>query len=368
MKIAMAANQPGKGVESKAGPGITNALRGGLAPGMLIVDGRKNLATLAGGAAEILGLKAPQKSRVAVNVLPQALQAIIGQVSLSGELVEARAVPLAIEGRGRIRVDVSAVPLEPGKRNSGVAVCLADVGQTGVVGEQLLRLNRLATVGTFSAGVAHEIRNALVAGKTFIDLQAEKNPDAELDAVVRREMGRIDALLSGMLKYAGPAKPALAPVRLHEVLEHSLRLIEPRMHEKSIALSRSFRAAPDMVKADGLQLQQAFVNLFLNALEAMGPNGALSVATESARTDPAPARARREDVLVTIKDTGPGISPENMKRLFEPFFTTKEEGTGLGLAITKHIIEEHYGTIRAESGPSNGAVFKIVLPGSTAAA
>jgi len=143
------------------------------------------------------------------------------------------------------------------------------------------------------------------------------------------------------------------------------------MQNKYIELNRSLQAEPDVVKADGQQLQQAFVNLFLNALEAMGSHGALSVASENGPSRPAHIRERRNTgparILVTIKDTGPGIPSEDMGRLFEPFFTTKEEGTGLGLAITRHIIEEHLGTIRAESEPGAGAVFKIELPASAAA-
>ena len=137
--------------------------------------------------------------------------------------------------------------------------------------ERLEQLDRLANIGTLAAGMAHEIKNALVAGKTFVDLLLEKHQDAELVEVVRREMGRIDAIVSRMLKFAGPARPAFSEVRLHEVLEHSLRLVQPQLEGKAIVLSRSFQAAPDRVSGDDYQLQQAFVNLFLNALEAMGP-------------------------------------------------------------------------------------------------
>jgi len=337
---------------------------------MVIFNSQKNITCLAGDAAKILGLQGRQKSVPTAECLPPELRNIVGQVSASGKPAEVVDIPVTISGRGAVRLDVSAAPLAPGKRNEGVAVYLADLSLPGQPEQYLLRLNRLATIGTFSASVAHEIKNALVAGKTFIDLLIEKHPDAELGAVVRREMGRIDAIVSGMLKYAGPSRPTLGPVRLHDLLEQSLRLIEPQMHHKSVALSRSFHAAPDVVQADGQQLQQAFVNLFLNALEAMGSNGALTVETETAPAGPAGSRSRLKrpasGVLVTIKDTGPGISSDSMRRLFEPFFTTKEQGTGLGLAITQHIIEEHHGTIRAESGPGTGAVFRIVLPTSAA--
>lgn len=236
----------------------------------------------------------------------------------------------------------------------------------------MLRLDRLATIGTLTASMAHEIKNALVAGKTFIDLLLEKHQDTELVGIVRREMARIDSLVSGMLKFAGPERPVYAPTRLHEVLEHSLKLVQPQLDDKSIGLSRSFQAADDKVNGDDFQLQQAFVNLFLNAVEAMGPNGTLTVETQAMAPGEAAARlfpsGRRPPVLITIRDTGAGIAPEHIDQLFQPFFTTKPEGTGLGLAITRHIIQEHGGVIEAESKPGSGTVFRITLPALAASA
>jgi two-component system, NtrC family, sensor histidine kinase HydH len=232
--------------------------------------------------------------------------------------------------------------------------------------DRLARLDRLASMGTLAAVMAHEIRNALVAGKTFMDLLLEKNQDAELTEVVRREMGRIDAIVGRMLKFGGPARSGFGEVRLHEVLDHSLRLVQPQLDDKAIGLTRSFRAASDLVQGDDYQLQQAFVNLLLNAVEATGPNGSLSVATNTVGLD-GHRRGRREKptrLRVTIKDSGTGISPEHMARLFETFFTTKPNGTGLGLPITRRIILEHQGEISVESEPGKGAAFHMIFPAS----
>ncbi len=224
--------------------------------------------------------------------------------------------------------------------------------------ERLGQLDRLATLGTLAAAMAHEIRNALVPGKTSVDLLLEKHPDAELADLVRRELSRIDAIVTRMLTFSGPARPALGKVRLHEVLEHSLRLVQPRLEGSEVSLSRSFQAAPDVVMGDEYQLQQAFVNLLLNALEAMGTDGALSVTTETMGAGADGAAQLR----VAIQDNGAGIPPDVMRRLFEPFFTTKPSGTGLGLAITRRIILEHRGDIRVESQLGQGTAFHILLP------
>jgi len=224
--------------------------------------------------------------------------------------------------------------------------------------ERLMQLDRLATLGTLAASMAHEIRNALVPGKTLVGLLLEKHPDAELAGMVRRELGRIDAIVTRMLKFSGSARLAFGEVHVHEVLEHSLRLVQPQLEGKYISLSRSFLAAPDLVRGDEYQLQQAFVNLFVNALEATGYKGTLSVTTETVSRgvgDPAQLR-------VTIKDNGTGIPPEVMGRLFEPFFTAKPHGTGLGLPITRRIVLEHHGDISVESQPGQGATFYVFLP------
>jgi signal transduction histidine kinase len=131
-------------------------------------------------------------------------------------------------------------------------------------------------------------------------------------------------------------------------------------------LKHSFAAARDLVEGDEYQLQQAFVNLFLNSLEAMSPQGLLTVTTEDvSRSDCSgglAGPAGRGELQVTVQDTGAGISPEHLARLFEPFFTTKPHGTGLGLPITRGIIQEHGGEITVQSELGRGTRFAIVLP------
>jgi signal transduction histidine kinase len=214
------------------------------------------------------------------------------------------------------------------------------------------RLDRLANLGMLSAGMAHEIKNGMVAVKTFVDLLLEKNQDAELGGVVARELDRINAIVTQMLRMAAPGQPAFKSVSVHGLLDHSLRLVEHQISGKLISLERSYQASPDTVRGDEFQLQQAFMNLLFNAIEAMGANGTLTVGTEIAD-----GRLR-----IQIRDTGMGIAPENRGRLFEPFFTTKKNGTGLGLAICRRIVLEHRGTISAQSENNQGSTFTISLP------
>jgi signal transduction histidine kinase len=165
-----------------------------------------------------------------------------------------------------------------------------------------------------------------------------------------------------MLRFAAPNRAAFTTVRIHEVLDHSLRLMQHQISGKLISLKRHYQAEPDTVRGDDAQLQQAFMNLLINALEAMGTNGVLTVKTEMMKDE-----GGGQQLWINIQDTGVGIAPENLERLFEPFFTTKRNGTGLGLAISHRIVLEHHGLLRVQSDPGKGSTFSLSLPAFTAA-
>jgi signal transduction histidine kinase len=256
------------------------------------------------------------------------------------------------------------LPKEDGRQ--GAVIAVSDITAMKRLEQNFRHFDRLASIGTLSASMAHEIRNALVAGKTCFDLLFEKYQDAELVDVARREIRRIEAIVSQMLKFVGTPEPALREVRLHEVLEQSLRLVQPQLEDRLVSLKRSFEAASDRITGDDLQLQQAIVNLLLNALEAMGESGTITVATELTPGGSAVAGLKglsgQAQIRVKIQDTGAGIPAGNLSHLFEPFFTTKASGTGLGLPITRRIIREHGGDITVQSKVNEGTTFCIVLP------
>jgi signal transduction histidine kinase len=160
---------------------------------------------------------------------------------------------------------------------------------------------------------------------------------------------------------AAPASANFKTVRVHELLDHSLRLLQPQISGKLIAVVRHYRAEADAVRGDDAQLQQTFMNLFLNAIEAMGPNGTLTVGTEI--TDGANGA---RSLKIKISDTGAGIAPEILPHLFEPFFTTKKNGTGLGLAICRRIAVEHRGAMEVQTETGKGSTFGISLPAGAA--
>jgi two-component system sensor histidine kinase HydH len=362
----MSEQNTGNREEGQPDSDLVVALRDCLVSAVILLDPNKQSVTLSGPAARILGLEFPQQAHCPLAALPAPVREVVGEILSSGQPLEDRQIELAHPGGQARKVRLSALWMEPGAGKAPVALIVSDLAPAMELERKLCQLERLANLGTLSASMAHESRNALVAVRTFTDLLLEKHLEAELAVLARREIERLDSIVSRMLKFSGSVRSTASAVSLHEMLEHSLCLVQPRLDAKSITIKRLFQAAPALVQGEDVQLQQAFLNLFLNALDAMEPNGTLTVTTRSIGPCPA-STARRHgraspQIVVTVQDTGTGISAENLARLFEPFFTTKPNGTGLGLSITRRIIHEHQGEISVQSQPAKGTTFKIVLP------
>lgn len=350
-------NGPAETGQRRSGPGFASALQACLVSGVVLVDGETNLATITPGARQLLGLTDTESTELPLSALPAGLASIARETLASGKPSTTRQIETPSKP-GSPSLFVSAVPIRSASTTGAVVLTLHAFESSCQFQQQIRQLDRLASAGTLAAGMAHEIKNALVAGRTFLDLLLERNADSDLVQVVRRETARIDAIVSRMLRFSAMTSVTLRPLHLHEVLDHGLRWIQPQLSNKSIALERSFHAQPDVAQGDEYELQQAFVNLLLNALEAMPQTGKLTVNTETLLGGTGEPSA----VRVLIQDTGTGILPEHMEHLFEPFFTTKDSGTGLGLATTRRIVQEHGGSISVESRPEHGTTFAIILP------
>jgi signal transduction histidine kinase len=288
--------------------------------------------------------------------LPAPLSKLVRDAAKSGKPAMNRDISLKISRGGTATLRASILPVKMGAQ-SQVVVVLNDLTSAPIFKQNLRQLDQLANLGTLSASMAHEIKNGMVAIKTFFDLLAQKGEDAELTQVANRELQRINGIVTQMLRLAAPNRAAFITVRVHDLLDHSLRLLQHQVSRKLISLQRHYQAEPDTVRGDDAQLQQVFMNLLLNALEAMDMNGMLTIHTETVKGERGEWQLR-----INIQDTGVGIAPENLDRLFEPFFTTKKNGTGLGLAISQRIVLEHHGSIRVQSDPGKGSQFSLLLP------
>jgi PAS domain S-box-containing protein len=238
--------------------------------------------------------------------------------------------------------------------------------------EQIRRTDRLSSLGTLSAGMAHEIKNPLVTIKTFTQLLPHQYNNAEFRQtffdLVGQEVTRIDTIVNRLLNFARPAPASLQPVSLHKVVDNSLRLIERQLVQNGIVLKRHLDAKYDMVEADAEQLNQTFINFFLNAIHAMTDGGTLTVRTSLANpltgTPQAGGRdgVRGKYIQLDIQDVGCGIAQDRLNKIFDPFFTTREGGVGLGLSVSHGIIQEHSGVVDVESKEGRGTVFHVLLP------
>jgi two-component system sensor histidine kinase AtoS len=350
------------------GLSFENMLREYLAGGVVAIDPDGEITALSPEAERTFHL-APSPGKRGLDTLPEPVSSLVREVQSSGQAVVERRLILPFAGEPALTLAVTAMPVASGPDGFKVFVLFRDLASGRKMEHNLRRLDRLASMGTLSASMAHEIKNALVPIRTLIDLLLETRSDNELADTVRRELARIESIVRHMLRFAPPAHPALAPVRLHEILEHSLFLAHHRIGTKVISIQREFHASPDAFHGDDHQLEQAFVNLLLNAVEAIGPEGVVTVRTDLTSDDSAGVLHEKAGngsigplLRVRITDTGTGISPEHMKRIFEPFFTTKQQGTGLGLPVTRRIIAEHGGSIHIDSQPGQGTTFVILLP------
>ena len=331
---------------------LPGGLLGCLKPALVLVDGRGK-TTWTTEARQMLGLNGAASDR---DSLPAPLLALAREAIQSPNGVPSRRLEYSAEGAA-LDLNVSALTVRGPDGKSAILV-LNDLTPLHGIEHLLLQADRLANIGTLSASMAHEVRNALVACRTFVDLLLEKHQDAELADLVRREMLRIDDMVTRMLRHAATAPANVGPLHVHAVLENALRLLEPQFAEKGLAVERLLEATTDSLDGDENQLQQAFMNLLLNACEASPNSGKLTIQT-SAMTGPG---TMTSGICVTIADNGEGITKENLSHLFQPFFTTKPDGTGLGLAVTQRIVKEHGGTITVDSRVGEGTSFRLCLP------
>jgi signal transduction histidine kinase len=222
----------------------------------------------------------------------------------------------------------------------------------------LLRQEGLSAMGRMAAGVAHEIRNPLGIIKNTAQLVRddlrEQQVEAPLLDFIPEEVDRLDEILTGYLDFARQAPPRFAEVRLERLLRRTLDLLEQDCAEAGVRVEQALDDhAPVSLVADPRRLQQVFLNLFLNALQAMPEGGRLGVEVED----------QADTVTVRIRDTGVGLDPKEAAGLFEPFVTSKEKGSGLGLSVVRRIVvEDHGGTVRLDGRPGAGAVVTVVLP------
>jgi len=269
--------------------------------------------------------------------------------------------------RDPLHVQIEVAPLGPPEKPRGVLLLMEELSIVQALQEESRVLDRLSMMGTLASGLAHEIRNPLGGIRAAAEMMLrEETQDEKKEylTIILSEVDRVNQLVSQLLNFAKPKKIKKEGLNINQILSELLTLQEPAMRKLNVTLKQEFDPSLPLVEGHKGSLKQAFLNLIKNAMEAMVVGGTLKVTTsfnsdyrmlvgEEGKPHPM--------AQVTISDTGPGISPEDMKSLFTPFYTTKPSGTGLGLMMTQRILKEHEGLLRVSSELGRGAKFKVLL-------
>jgi signal transduction histidine kinase len=224
------------------------------------------------------------------------------------------------------------------------------------------RADRLASIGEMAAGIAHEIKNPLagIAGVIQVfkkDLAVGDQKRMVLEEVLS-QVERMDKAVKNLLSFARPREPKMTLVDINELIGKLLDFLAPQFAKNAIIAERKLSPGLPWLTLDPDLIQQALINIALNAIQAMPEGGRFVVETRAVKPD----GESRGSVEIVSYDSGKGISPENLSRIFNPFFTTRQQGTGLGLSITQRIIEQHGGEINVTSSPGKGSSFTIIFP------
>ncbi len=228
--------------------------------------------------------------------------------------------------------------------------------------EQMKRADRLASIGEMAAGIAHEIKNPLAGIAGVIQVLKKDQAVGDQKRVVLEEVlsqvERMDKAVRNLLSFARPPEPKMTLVDINELISKIHDFLAPQFAKNGIAAERKLSPGLPWLTLDPDLIQQALINIALNAIQAMPEGGTFLVETRAYK----PGGESAGSVEVTFTDSGKGISVENLGRIFNPFFTTRQQGTGLGLSITQRIIEQHGGEINVISTPGKGASFIITFP------
>ncbi|MEN9934453.1 MAG: hypothetical protein RLZZ387_1032 [Chloroflexota bacterium] len=357
--------QPGRGVAGRAY----------LAPRAMLLVGPELELALSDLTAEqevalarAIGLWPPTSALLApLRIEGQRIGALVLYGSTHAHLFHPRDLPF-IQALG----DLAAVAITENRQRARAAKLQRDLDQTqtlhaeaearlNAAQAQLLQSAKLAAVGELAASVAHEINNPLYAARNSLYLVEQdlppNAPQLPFLQIAQTELGRIAKIITRMRDFYRPARDELEPTEVNDLLAETIELVQTHLRHGQVAIETDF--APDLpvLTAHADQLRQVFLNLMLNACDAMPQGGRLIVATQVLLPEDRPA-----SVVVHVRDTGVGIPDEHLSHLFEPFYTTKPQGTGLGLAISMHIATQHGGNITVSSLVGEGTTFSVTLP------
>jgi len=342
--------------------------------GLITTDLLSRITSFNAGAEEILQYPARQ-------VLGRTLREVIGehpaqlflQQDVRNGVPPNRETTLKTSNGQEVHVGFTITPRVDDKGlRVGTIISFKDISQIKRMQAEVIRMDRLASLGVLASGIAHEIKNPLAGIKAMAqtlleDLSAEDQRRTYLERIVR-QVNRLDELLKTFFDYARPRPPMRKLHRVQDILHEVFTLVDKRMEERRIEWRFDIAQETPHIFVDFHQIQQVLLNLIFNAIDAMEKGGHLHIAAlpykgPGFHFPPLQMRKNRINyVELAVTDTGTGIDEKNLEIIFDPFFTTKSQGTGLGLSIVYRIIAAHGGEIAVESRLGQGTTFKLLLP------
>jgi two-component system sensor histidine kinase HydH len=326
--------------------------------GLVAIDSAGQIVATNAQAKHLLGAARQQPiSGTADESLPPALAQLLDKVKKYGSVAEPETTFTRPDG-SRATVEVHIQPMgESDGRHLGWILLLRDIAEVQALRRELTRNQRLAAVGRLAGGVAHEIRNPLSSLKGFATYFKDRYRDAPEDRhtaeIMIQEVERLNRVVGQLLDFSRPVKLARRETDLAALIKKAAAVVGPDAAHHHIDITIDYPDDLPHPPIDADRMHQLFLNLFLNAIEAMPQGGQVMVTV---------VRASKSTITATVHDNGPGMTPETLAHLFEPYYTTKSLGAGLGLSNAHNIIEAHGGTIAVKSEPSSGTTFTITLP------
>jgi PAS domain S-box-containing protein len=345
--------------------------------GLLTVDLNGVITSLNTGGRHILGWTAEEVlGRPLESVFkPKEVESLMSRGSVTGNPLSRRETELTLKSGKKASIGFTVTDrIDNRLRKVGTIISFRDITLIKQMQTEVIRMDRLASLGVLSSGIAHEIKNPLAGIKSLAQACDEEfEPDdtrREYLARIIRQVNRLDDLLRTFFAYAKPKPPDRKSHPVHEILKEVSHLLSKKMENTRILYSADVPDELPEVMVDAQQIQQVFLNLLLNAIDAMPDGGKLAVRASVSkpslrgliRKNLSDGRADIKFVEILVSDSGTGIPPDKLETVFNPFFSTKPNGLGLGLSIVYRIIEDHSGDIQVNSRPSRGTQFRIYLP------
>lgn len=288
-----------------------------------------------------------------------------GPLGLEGEVWRSFSLPatqiLTHCGEKELALECRMLPLGRKSRPEGALLLVEDISESADEQAFQRNIDRFSSMGSLSAVIAHEIRNPLTGIRTTIQFVGTKLPTesplrGDLEDAIK-ELDRIEQFTTDLLQFARPKISGLQPANVNDLIEKVLGNVTARCEEQSVQVRRELAEDLPQIPLDGDAVQQALLNIVINALDAMPEGGVLRLSSSTRRY-----RSRRA-VEVAVADTGTGIAADTMEKIFDPFFTTRGAGgTGLGLSIALQIVKEHNGRINVRNRQQGGTIFRLSFP------